>query len=237
MEAVNASRRLSGVALIAAQLAFVPKTAPAQTGAFNDKGGTVEVSAVQEWFHRELEPSAYADTRWSVTSFLFTYDAAAWLRLGMQGGLSQYESDDFPGSEFQRYVAGGTVAARPWQRGNWDVSACGRYLETFDFDDSATALHKRVRSIAVAAALTRRFSVVHQAVALWGGPIYVDDRIQTYPFDSRDAVESTSGAAVGAAAGGRVVIAGYVVLFGYVNYVEELQGGIGISLRAGEGGF
>jgi hypothetical protein len=215
---------------------LAPSSAVAQPWGVNDQRGVVEAGVAQEWFHRELEPELYSDTRWSVTSFTLNYNAFDWLNLGFEGGLSEFESDDFPGSEYERYSVGGTLGARLYRRGNWSIAANARYLDTFDMDHSENLLHKRVRSIGGSVNAVREFAPLGRTLNLWAGPAIAHDLVETFFWDSLDATESTSGVALGVSAGARALIH-WIALYGFVSYIDDWQGGIGVSLHADGGGF
>lgn len=212
-----------------------PKHSMAQPINLNDRKGTVEVGFFQEWFHRSLEPSIYDDTRWNISSISFQYDATDWLNLGFEGGRSRYESEDFDNSEFDRYSVGFSAGARVYRWSTWQLSAGARYQDTFDLDTSPHFFHKRVRSVSGSVNVVGQFAVFRQAVTLSAGPIIVDDLVQSFPLDSLDPIESTSGTAPGANVGARVVFGGWISVYGFASYVEEIQGGVGLCLHAGKG--
>jgi hypothetical protein len=228
--------RLAFVLAAGCALALTPHVLRAQAVPFDGPRGAVEVGAVHERFHREMEPSAYSDTRWNITSILVTYRVAEWFGVGMQGGISTFNDEDFAGSEFTRYSVGAIGSVRALRRGAWDVGANARFLDTFDQDSSPTLLHKRVRSVSASVDVAYRFVVAGQSGTVWAGPLFVDDLVQTFAWDAVEAVETTSGGALGAALGGRVVVR-VIALFAYVNYVDDFQGGVGISLYAKDGGY
>jgi hypothetical protein len=222
-------------AFLVALFLVLPRPGAAQSWALVDSQHATEIGVVQEWFHRDLEPPAYDDTRWSSTALSLSYCAADWLKLGFEGGTSEFEADDFPGSTYQRYLVGGFAGVRVWQWNGWDVSANARYLDTFDLDTSENLFHKRVRSVDGSVNVARTFDGLGQAMAVWAGPMVVNDFVQTYPLDSLDAFESSSGTGWGVNAGARVILGGWIAVYGFASYVEEIQGGFGISLYAGKG--
>ncbi|HEX5131249.1 MAG TPA: hypothetical protein VFX92_02050 [Candidatus Krumholzibacteria bacterium] len=230
--------RLLCVVLVACLVpALMPAVVSAQVAPPDGARGTVELGIAQEWFHRELEPQPYHDTRWSITSVVFTYNVSDRIGIGVQGGLANFESDDFAGSTFNRFSVGAMGSARVLQLGDWGVGVTARYLDTFDFDTSETSLHKRVRSIAASVELMRGFAVKRLPVGVRLGAVYTNDLVETFAWGSDDALASTSGGALGAMAGGKVRVFPAVSLFGYVNYVEYVQGGVGVAIHAGSGGL
>lgn len=231
----RAQRRAAGV--LCASLAMTPAMLLAQPGAFSEAHGAVDFGVVYEQFHRELEPNAYQDTRWNIASVVLTYGVTDRIAIGVQGGLSDFVSDDFPGSQYTRYAVGIMGAAEILRRGPWALGISGRYLDTFDFDYSAQSFHKRVRSWSASVQGSRRFDIFHAPAAVDFGAIYVDDLVQTFPWGAESAVASTSNGAPGAILTGRVRVVPAFTVFGYVNYVEQVQGGFGIALHAGNGGL
>jgi hypothetical protein len=233
------SRGICAVVLVAAVagMLLVSARACAQAPAFGDSTGAVEVGLIQEWFHRELEPAVYDNTQWNISSILLSYSVTSRFTFSFQTGMSTFDHEDFPNSHFVRYAVGGGVAATVFRHNAWDVGIAARYLDTFDLDDSETSLHKRVQSFYASATLGRHFGIRSQPVFVYGGPVYADDRLQTYAWDSRDPVESDSGAAFGAQVGARIVAVKFISVFGYANYLEQAQGGVGLMLHAGGGGL
>jgi hypothetical protein len=212
--------------------------AGAQPRAVNDASRATEIGIVQEWFHRELEPSIYEDTRWSTTSIVLTYNITDWLNIGLEGGTSEFESDEFPGSSYNRYTVGGTAGARVVHFGAWNITANARYLDTFDLDESRQLMfHKRVRSASGSVNVLRSFAVLSQSATLWAGPTVVNDFVQTFAYDSTTPLESSSGTALGAGVGGRLILGGWVSLYGFASYVDDVQGGFGACLHAKDGSF
>jgi hypothetical protein len=209
----------------------------AQTAGLTDHKGTVEAGVFHEWFHRQLEPSIYDDTRWNIVSGALKYSATDWMTVGFEGGYSNYTSEDFPGSEFQRFVVGVSGGVRAYHRENWDVSVSGRYADTFDLDSGSQFFHKRIRSISGSVDVVGRLALVKRAVTIWAGPYVVDDLVQSFLLDSLEPIESTSGAALGGNAGMRVIVANWIAVYGFASYVDEVQGGVGICFHAGSGGL
>jgi hypothetical protein len=216
-------------------LLFACGPAIAQPWVMNDAKHATEIGFFQEWFHRELEPSIYSDTRWSSMSVSLNYNATDWLNLGFTGGRSEFENDDFANSHFERYLVGAAVGVRAYERGMWSLSVSGRYIDTFDLDQYTDLLHKRMRTLSGSVNLVRRIDRLGTGTAVWAGPALIDDLVQTYPYDSLEAVESTSGLGLGVDAGARLLLGGWIAVYGYVSYVDQLQGGIGLSLHAGKG--
>jgi hypothetical protein len=214
---------------------LLPGAARAQSHLLNDTRRSTEIGIFHEWFHRQLEPSIYEDTRWNITSIQLSYCATDWLGLGLDIGTSEFESEDFPDSKYNRYSVGANLGVRALRLGAWDFGVSGRYLDTFDLDTSPTLLHKRVRSLGVTASVARTFNIFNQSTSVWAGPTVVDDFIETFAWDSTDALESTSGPGWGAEVGARVILGGWVALYGFASYVDDVQGGIGLSLHAGKG--
>ena len=215
----------------------LPARSVAQPWKVNEPKGSVEVGFVQEWFHRELEPAAYSDTRWSTASISLAYNAATWLKLGFSGGLSEFESDDFPGSSFDRYTVGFSAAGEIYRRDRWSLTASARYLDTFDLDEAPNFQHKRMRTIDGSVNVVGVFSLLGQQTLAWIGPTIIDDLVETYPYDAIEPVESTSGPGFGANAGARVLLKGWVSIYGFASYVDDLQGGFGIMLHVEQGGL
>lgn len=229
--------KASLIALSAAMmLVLLPLVADAQM-LVSDTRRSTELAIVQEWFHRELEPTPYNDTEWNITSLQLSYSITDWLKIAIQGGYSEFENDDFGNSEYKRYSVGGGIAVRAWKKGNWDLEASARYLDTFDLDRSTTLFHKHVQSAGGTVQLVRSFSPFGQQAKLWAGPLVVDDRIESFAWDATTPLSSTDGTGFGAQAGTRVVLGGWVSLYGFVSYVDDVQGGVALSLHAGDGGF
>ena len=226
------------IAVFACALSVVlsPSSLRAQTLITDTKRAT-EIGIVQEWFHRELEPAPYNDTEWNITSLQLSYSVTDWLKFAVQGGYSEFENDDFGNSEYKRYSVGGGIAVRAWKKGDWDIEASARYLDTFDLDTSITLLHKHVQSVGGTAQLVRSFSPFGQSAKVWAGPLVVDDRIETFTWDATTALSSSHGTGFGAQAGTRVILGGWVSLYGFASYVDNVQGGVAVSLHARDGAF
>jgi hypothetical protein len=223
--------------LILLSALLAPARGLAQPWKVNDAPGVVEIGYLQEWFHRELEPDVYSDTQWSTSSISLAFNATSWLMLGFSGGLSEFESDDFPGSSFERYLVALSAGVELYHHGPWRLTASARYLDTFDLDVESNFQHKRMRTIDGSVNVVRGFSLVGQQWTAWAGPAVIDDLVETYPYDSLDPVASTSGPGFGGNAGARVVLGGWVSLYGFASYVEQLQGGLGLLLHVEKGGL
>ena len=229
--------KASQIALwVAMTLMLLPLAADAQM-LVSDTRRTTELSILQEWFHRELEPAVYNDTEWNITSLQLSYSITDWFKFAIQGGYSEFENEDFATSEYKRYSVGGGIAVRAWKKGDWDIEASARYLDTFDLDTSITLLHKHVQSVGGTAQLVRSFSPFGQSAKVWAGPLVVDDRIETFAWDATTALSSSDGTGFGAQAGTRVILGGWVSLYGFASYVDNVQGGVAVSLHAREGAF
>jgi hypothetical protein len=214
---------------------FACGPALAQPWVMNDSKHATEIGFFQDWFHRELEPSIYSDTRWSTMSVSLNYNATDWLNLGFEGGRSRYEAEDFQNAEYERYSVGGSVGVRVYRWNRWQLSAGARYQDTFDLDTSAHYFHKRVRTISGSVNVVGGLGMLGQSLALWAGPTIVDDLVQSFPLDSLDSIDSTSGFGLGAGAGVRIILGGWASVYGFASYVEEIQGGVGVCLHVGKG--
>ena len=229
---------MTKVTLLLVALLALASRANAQPRVINDSQRSTEIGVIQEWFHRELEPSLYGDTRWSTTSLVLTYNVTDWLNIGLEGGPSEYESSDFPGTSYNRYMVGATAGLRFLQLGAWEIAANARYLDTFDLDESRLLFfHKRMRSASGSVNVSRTLDVLGQSATLWAGRTLVNDFVQTFVFDATAPVESSSGTALGAGIGGRLILGGWISLYGFMSYIEDVQGGVGACLHAGDGSF
>lgn len=214
---------------------FACGPALAQPWVMNDSKHATEIGFFQDWFHRELEPSIYSDTRWSTMSVSLNYNATDWLNLGFTGGRGEFEHEDFANSNFERYMVGASLGVRAYERGMWSLSVSGRYLDTFDLDQYSDQQHKRMRTLSGAVNVVRRLDRLGTGTAVWAGPAVSDDLVQSYPYDSLEAVASTDGLGFGVDVGARILLGGWVSIYGYASYIDQLQGGIGLSLHAGKG--
>lgn len=217
-------------------MALLPLVAHAQM-LVNDTRRSTELAIVHEWFHRELEPAPYGDTQWNITSLQLSYSVTDWFKFAFQGGYSVFEAEDFADARYKQYSVGGGIAVRALKRETWDIEATARYLDTFDLDTSLTLFHKHVRSANGSFQLVHSFSPFEQSVKLWAGPLIVDDFVESFAWDTTAPVSSSDGLGWGAQAGTRIVMGGFVALYGFVSYVDDVQGGIALSLHAGNGGF
>lgn len=203
----------------------------------NDNRRSTELALVHEWFHRDLEPAPYGNTPWNITSLQLSYSVTDWFKFAVQGGYSVFEAEDFGDARYKQYSVGGGIAVRALKKNNWNIDATARYLDTFGLDTSPTLFHKHVRSAHGSVRLVRSFSPYRQSVKLWAGPLAVRDLVESFAWDATTPVSSNDAVGWGAQAGARIVVGGFVALYGFVSYVDDVQGGIALSLYAGNGGF
>jgi hypothetical protein len=229
---MNRPERILFAAVLGAGVLVNAPTARAQV---NLERRSVELGFAREWFRRDMEPAAFRDTRWDVTSVVLRYGAFDRITIGVQGALADYESPDYAGSAYRRYTVGADATVRAYRVGAWELTARARYLDTWDRDDSYFAFHRRERRAAAGVELVRRFDVYGQPLAVWGGPAYANDRIENEPWDTHRAIVAGGQSAWGAAAGARAVLKRYAAVFGYASYLDRFQGGVGVALHADGG--
>ncbi len=194
----------------------------------------VEIGYLHEWFHRDFEGAILAETEWSLGSVALEYGVRDWLTLHVQGCASNFDAGD---SYYDRLSVGAGISVRAYHSGVWSVSLNARIIDTFDHDQWANQFHKSVRTLAGAAQLGLSFNAWNQSGSVWAGPVVSDDDAELFVWDTHDPLEASAGLGWGAAAGGRVVLFGWIAVYGYATYIDELAGGAGISLHAGEGSF
>lgn len=224
-----------GIALMAAMIGIVAATETRAQLPMPQLGkGAVEMGYIHDWFHRDFGGGLPAETDWSVGSVAISYGVQDWIAFEGQGSASNLEGD---GSRYDRLSLGAGVTVQAYRFGRWSVSANARYVDTFDHDQWGNQFHKSVRTLTGSVQLALKIDAWKQSGTLWAGPIVSDDDTELFFNDAHEPVEASAGTGWGASVGARVVLFGWIAVYGYTTYIDDFAGGAGISLHAGKGSF
>ncbi len=190
-----------------------------------------ELGFAYKWFDRDVDSGPISEPQWETATFYMRFAAFDWLTITAEGGSWEITHDDFPTQEYRRFTVGGGAIARAYTRGRWSVDATVTYNEIYDHDESAYMFDKRTSGWNAGALVDCRMTFGGQSLDLWGGPMYVDDSIENYPYGSDDPLESDPDAEWGAAMGASAVFFDYASVFGYVLFLDHPQPRIGLALR------
>jgi hypothetical protein len=192
----------------------------------------LELGYAYRWCHRDATPPPLAEIRWEVATFYARFGLFDWLSADLEGGLWEVESDEFPQQVFDRYVVGGGVTARVWSANDWASSVSLNYTEVWDDDESAYGFDKRVYRLTAIAPISRQFRL-GVPLDTWIGPCYLDDTIENYRYNDSIAIEDEPETHWGLAGGLQAVLWGHVTILGYAQYVDYVEGLVGIGFRVG----
>jgi hypothetical protein len=193
----------------------------------------IEIGYTHKWFHRDVEPGPVDELKWEVGTFAVRYGVLSRLTISFEGNTTKFEHDDYPGFEFDRYTVGGGAVVEVWDRGAWSLSACLHYNEVYDHDLSKSHFHKRVYDVIAGVQAGYRFEPLGQRMNVWGGPMYVRDVADNYPWDANEAIRSESTGDVGIAVGSELVVLHHIAGSFHVVYADYLQARIRIALHIG----
>ena len=191
-----------------------------------------ELGYAYQWYHRDATQPPIAEIQWDVATFYVRFGAFDWLSFVLEGGLWEVENDDFPYQIFDRYVVSGGLSARVWSAREWAVSLMLGYKEVWDDDASAYGFDKRVYRISAVAPLSRRFEIGAPLDA-WLGPCYVDDTAENFPYNDYIVIRDEPTSHWGLSGGAQATLWGHFTILGSVQYVDYIEGLLGLGLRLG----
>lgn len=207
--------------------------ATAQIMGVNLNRGALQMGYMHKWFHREMEPNMPAEMRWEVGTYFLRYGGFDWLTLSFEGGLLEFENDDFVGLKYRRFAVGAGVVTRFYRYRNWNLSGSFHYNEVWDHDDSPNHFHKRTRGTIAGLQIDRTFGYRGQSLALWMGPAYVVDVGENYPWDSTTPIRNESSSNFGIVGGAELVLFRHLAGIAYVVYADHLQPRLGVAYQVG----
>jgi len=190
-----------------------------------------EVGYTFDWYHRDMTPHAPAEKKWQSASVYTAYGATDWLSVSLEGGYWPVHYDDFPGTDYQRYVAGAGLSARLVEVGPALVGGTFRFSETIDFDRSAARFHKSTRSVLVWLHADVSRTVRGQTVDAWAGPLFARDVGKNYFFGNLDPLKDASEHDFGAGVGARAVLFDRVVPSVRVIYAGYFEPRVSVGVR------
>lgn len=222
-------RILVSVLLVLSSVMGVSLRANAQIVAPVLENKAFEGGYAYKWFERDI--SAPQGAEWEAASLFARFGAREWLTIAAEAGLWDIDGNA-PASEYSRWVIGGAVSARIYQAQRFAVTATVTYNEVFDHDETENNSDKRTRGWNAGVLAGTSLATAGQRLDLWAGPMFVDDRIESYPFGLDEPVSYEPDTKLGGAAGLYAVLFDYVSGFAYVLYADNPQWRLGISLRS-----
>jgi hypothetical protein len=221
---MGAERGVVAFALGAALIATI-MAAPAvsQPSPVPNRAGEFSVGYSYQWFHRDMAPTAPVEKRWEVAAFTAAYGASDRLTVSLHGGHWNIEYDEFPGTDYERFVAGVGLDARMWRFGGLSLLGEFQFSEVLDFDRSSKEFHKSTRSVVVGVYAAREWSWRCAAFDAWAGPAFAHDAGKNYFFGALPPLDDDSADDIGAVAGARleffqrVRVSAWVLFAGYVQ--------------------
>jgi hypothetical protein len=197
---------------------------------------TVERRAVEfgydyKWFDREATSGPVDQLLWEVASLYGRYGAFGRLTILAEGGLWSVDDRNIDDRSFTRWVVGGGATLDVYRHAAWSVAAAGAFSEVYDHDNDFQS-DQRTRSWNVSLWAQVRFGSGAHRLALWAGPVFVDDVAQIYAWGAKDPLLADTDATVGGLAGVSGVLFWYVSGFASVTYVENAQLRLGIAVRS-----
>ncbi|NIO29119.1 MAG: hypothetical protein GTO29_11270 [Candidatus Latescibacteria bacterium] len=223
------------VTLLIVLALYTSSAANAQILSSTLKSGEAELGYIHKWFHRDMEPNLPTEMRWEVSTLFARYGGFEWLTLSVEGAISIFDHEDFPGLKYRRYALGGGVAAKLYQYRQWAFAGCFHFNEVWDHDRSANHFDKRTRGVITGLQIIRSFTFRNHAADVWIGPMYVDDIGETYPWDSNTPIKNEASDNFGVAMGAHTVFFKHFAGLFYVVYANYFQARLGIALHLGEG--
>ncbi|MGD8413767.1 MAG: hypothetical protein PVF33_06020 [Candidatus Latescibacterota bacterium] len=204
------------VAAMAAPAASQPAPVPNRDGEFT-------FGYSYQWFHRDMAPTAPVEKRWEVAAFTVAYGAGDRITVSLHGGYWDVEYDDFPGTDYERFVAGAGLSARLWRFGALDLLGEFQFSEVLDLDHSGNEFHKSTRSVLAGLYAARRWPWRRVALDVWVGPAFARDVGKNYFFGALPPLSDDSSDNVGVVTGARLEIDERVRVSAwwlYAGYVE-----------------
>lgn len=197
---------------------------------------TIERRAVEfgydyKWFDRDATSGPVDQLSWEVASLYGRYGAFQRLTILAEGGLWSVDDTNIEGRSFTRWVVGGGATLDVYRHGGWLVAAAGAFSEIYDNDNDYQS-DQRIRSWNVSVWAQYRFGNGANRLAVWAGPVYVDDVAEVYAWGAKDPVQSGTEATVGGLAGVSGVLYWYITGFASVTYLDDAQLRLGIAVRS-----
>lgn len=218
--------------VLAVVLAGLSTTARAQLVVPPLKKHGVDVGYAMRWFHRDVTAPPLSEVSWDVASFYARLGVFDWLTVCAEAGMWSIEHDDFPGQVFDRYVIGGGLAANVFRFDDWTLIATASYCEVWDNDESVYSFDKRVYRTIVAVPLSRFVLRGSVGLEMWAAPFYVNDVVENVYYGA-DVFRDEPDQHWGALAGTQVVFWHHAAVLLTVQYVDYVEGLVGIAFTTG----
>jgi hypothetical protein len=194
-----------------------------------------ELGYAYKWFDRDVESGPIDEADWQTATFYARFAPSDWLTISAEGATWDVTHEDFPGQEYRRWTVGGGANVRAYTRGRWSLDATVAYNEILDHDESPFEFDKRTTGWNVGAMVDCRLGLAGHSFDLYGGPMYVDDEIENFPYGADEPIESDPDAHWGAVLGASAVFFQHASAFTYVLFLDHPQARVGFALRLGGG--
>jgi len=190
----------------------------------------VELGLAHKWFDRDVTPPPVDRIKWDVATIYARYGAFNRVTLSAEGGVWNVDNDEFLNA-YRRYTMGGGVSVAFYETSSWQFSATANYQTVWDNDISGRDFDKRTRGFNVAALAAYDGTFHGQYLRGWGGPTYVDDRAENFPWGTLQAIRHEPDRHWGATVGGECVLWKHVSGLAYVILLEHPQWRFGLAWR------
>jgi len=228
---MRADRCGIGVALFVVLLgAVTPALVRAQPAPVPNRAGEFQVGYSYHWYHRNMPPTAPVEKEWEVATLTATFGATERVTVGLSGGFWHVDYDEFPGTDYERYVAGIGVSSWLYRSGGSGVMGEVQFSEVLDLDRSDNQFHKTTRSVLVGAYVATSWQWRSSSVDVWGGPVYVRDVGKNYFFGAVDPLDDNADA-LGGVVGARTVWRGRLLASAWLVVADYAEPRVAVGVR------